>query len=497
MPAEMFKDVLPGDVVRVYIKDRTGGWQQGAFKNGSTLEGLTTELGVIGLSDADFNKGYYEMTFDNNTLAQVQANGLIVSGCNYTATKVVLLKNETSLYNGNVAMGNWSGYINNLSPEMFADAKVGDNIRVYISNPTGDYQQGSFKNGSTWEGLNSDLDAFSLTDNDFGKGYFEMTLDENTLAQVKANGLIVSGCNYTASKVALIKNSYKEGAADAVLYDDGNVDMNEWTGFINTMGAGLFSDAKVGDNIRVYISNPTGGWQQGAFKNGSTWEGLTTELGVIGLTTEDFARGYYEMTLDENTLAQVKANGLIVSGCNYTANKVILIKNEAALYDDGSVDMEDWNGFINTMGADLFEDVRIGDKVRVYISNPTGDWQQGAFKNGANWEGLTDELGVIGLSSKDFEKGYYEMTFDENTLTQVQANGLIVSGCHYTADKVTLIRCGEGSNPRNSQSANNIYNVNVFHKMGAANVYYNLGGQRFSTPQKGINIVNGKKIVVK
>lgn len=157
----------------------------------------------------------------------------------------MLLKNETSLYTSNVAMSDWSGYINNIGADMFANAKVGDKIRVYISDPAGDYQQGSFKNGSTWQGLNSELDVVGLTDADFSKGYYEMTLDENTLAQVKADGLIVSGCNYTANKVVLIKNSYKEGSADAVLYDDGDVDMSDWTGFINTMGADLFANALV------------------------------------------------------------------------------------------------------------------------------------------------------------------------------------------------------------------------------------------------------------
>jgi hypothetical protein len=148
------------------------------------------------------------------------------------------------------------------------------------------------------------------------------------------------------------------------------------------------------------------------------------------------------------------------------------------------------------MGAEMFEDVRVGDKVRVYISNPTGDYQQGSFKNGNTWQGLTEQLDAFSLTDADFSRGYFEMTFDENTLTQVQTDGLIVSGCHYTADKVTLIRCGQGINPRNSQSTG-LYNVNVFEKMTNDNVFYNLAGQRFSTPQKGINIINGKKIVVK
>jgi hypothetical protein len=72
--------------------------------------------------------------------------------------------------------------------------------------------------------------------------------------------------------------------------------------------------------------NPVEGWQQGSFKNGSDWGGLTEELGVIGLSTDDFDKGYYEMTIDDITLPLLQSNGLIISGCNYTAVKVVLIQ---------------------------------------------------------------------------------------------------------------------------------------------------------------------------
>ena len=48
---------------------------------------------------------------------------------------------------------------------------------------------------------------------------------------------------------------------------------------------------------------------------------------MIGLSNEDFERGYYEMIIDEVTLPLLQEAGLIVSGCNYTATKVVLIMN--------------------------------------------------------------------------------------------------------------------------------------------------------------------------
>lgn len=87
----------------------------------------------------------------------------------------------------------------------------------------------------------------------------------------------------------------------------------------------LEPDSKVGDRIRVYIKNQVEGWQQGSFKKGSDWSGLTDELGVVGLSTEDFDKGYYEMTIDDVTLPLLQSYGLIISGCNYTAVRVVLI----------------------------------------------------------------------------------------------------------------------------------------------------------------------------
>lgn len=233
------------------------------------------------------------------------------------------------------------------------------------------------------------------------------------------------------------------------LYNGGDVVMGGWSGYINTIYADAFVEAKIGDIIRVYIKDQTEGWQQGSFKHGQTWGGLTDELGVVGLSTEDFEKGYYEMTIDEVTLPLLQEFGLIISGCNYTATKVVLITTvweasgntpqEIDLYNAGDVVMGGWSGYINTIYADAFANAKVGDIIRVYIKDQTEGWQQGSFKHGGNWGGLTDELGVIGLSTEDFEKGYYEMTIDEVTLPILQEFGLIISGCNYTAIKVVLI----------------------------------------------------------
>ena len=152
--------------------------------------------------------------------------------------------------------------------------------------------------------------------------------------------------------------------------------------------------------------------------------------------------------------------------------------------------MGGWTGFINTMGAELFANASVGDNIRVYIKDKTGGWQQGSFKNGSNWVGLTEELGVIGLTDDDFSRGYYEMTIDEATLSQLQSTGLIVSGCNYTATKVVLIKNAQPDNG----TATGIQQTMVNMKDDR---YYDLSGRQLSRPQNGIIIINSKKIVIK
>jgi len=232
------------------------------------------------------------------------------------------------------------------------------------------------------------------------------------------------------------------------LYNGGDVEMGGWSGYINTIYADAFANAQIGDRIRVYIKDQVEGWQQGSFKHGATWGGLTEELGVIGLTTEDFERGYYEMTIDEVTLPLLQEFGLIVSGCNYTAIKVVLITTvwvtegdepQETVLSEEETNMGGWSAFI-IIGKEAFESAKTGDIIRVYIKDQVEGWQQGSFKNGSDWGGLTEELGVIGLSTDDFDLGYYQMTIDEVTLPLLQAYGLIISGCNYTATKVVLIQ---------------------------------------------------------
>lgn len=243
----------------------------------------------------------------------------------------------TVLYDGgDVVMGGWEGYINNISADVFADAQIGDVIRVYIKDQTEGWQQGSFKNGSTWGGLTEELGVIGLSDEDFERGYYEMTIDEVTLPQLQESGLIISGCNYTATKVEMLSTVWVVDIKinETILYDGDPVvmTMDVWGYPENiTVGAEAFAKAKVGDIIREYVKDPTGGFDTNNWDNrmvgvlrgaSSTWVERYYNLWE---DENNFINGYCDYVLDEEFLTLIQSEGLELIGCRHTCTKLSLI----------------------------------------------------------------------------------------------------------------------------------------------------------------------------
>lgn len=219
---------------------------------------------------------------------------------------------------------------------LFQNAAVGDVIRVYFKDPTGDQQAVAFrvgpsaKAGAQLPGVNDIV----LTTGDFDKGYFDLVITQGILSELQSKKFIVGGKNYTATKITLIDTNnviYKYGVSGQgnvvvkkTLYDEPDVAMgSDWSANIN-LSADLFTGAAVGDVVRVYIANPDGDDRGINLTNPDGWVDIASK----NLSDEDFTTGCYDMVLDADKLAKVQANGLIVRGKNYTAVKVELRGND-------------------------------------------------------------------------------------------------------------------------------------------------------------------------
>lgn len=101
---------------------------------------------------------------------------------------------------------------------------------------------------------------------------------------------------------------------------------SDWSGWVK-VEASNFSNAKAGDVVTAHTKDVNTG-AQGSFKDGSSWSGLVDGSGT---SYEYFdISGDFSMTLDATTLAAVQANGLIISGHDYTLTSVSLASSAAS-----------------------------------------------------------------------------------------------------------------------------------------------------------------------
>jgi hypothetical protein len=115
---------------------------------------------------------------------------------------------EVPVYTGDpVATGAWSGWLT-ITAAPFADAKIEDIVRIYISD-LGSNPQGGLRDGS-WANLTDETEYFGIT----GNFYDFAVTDEAVLTKLKASGIIIGGNNYTITKVVLVTQVWVEGVEE-------------------------------------------------------------------------------------------------------------------------------------------------------------------------------------------------------------------------------------------------------------------------------------------
>lgn len=230
---------------------------------------------------------------------------------------------ETILSNEEKVMpSDWSGWYK-IEANLLANLKEGDVITAHTKDVAAG-AQGSFKDGSSWSGLvdgnGTSYEYFDIT------GDFSITLDATLLAAIQANGLIISGHDYTLTGVTANTASAIGQGDETVLSSDEKVMPSDWSGWYK-IEASSFVDAKEGDVITAHTKDVAAG-AQGSFKDGSSWSGLVDGNGT---SYEYFdITGDFSLTLDATLLAAIQANGLIISGHDYTLTSVTITSKTSA-----------------------------------------------------------------------------------------------------------------------------------------------------------------------
>ena len=225
---------------------------------------------------------------------------------------------KQNLWSGTQVMdANWSNWIS-IAASSFADAEEGNVLSVSISEAsTTDYAQIMLNDGG-WAALADAADGKHITD---APTEVRWTVTADMLAVLKAKGLIVKGVSYTATSVDLIKkvqtsDTEKGNPVSSIWKGEKTID---WSGTVANawlkLDADNFASLEVGQKLRFCYKNLAIG-AQGHISTGA-WKDMPD-----GSEYKQLTSSYYEYTVTEDMLTELKSTGLVVSGIGFVLTEV-------------------------------------------------------------------------------------------------------------------------------------------------------------------------------
>jgi hypothetical protein len=203
VPAARFADVVEGAIIRVNYKDR-----------GSDFNPIYKHVGSWGDWD-EFQSliahgdGYFESTVTAAVMDELKSEGLRFQGLGFTVTSVVLIQDvwveegeddtpkETTIWEQETVFDGWSvSFV--IDPSMFAKAKEGYIVRVFIKDKGDDYNP-IYKHVDSWGDWSEFQDGISHTDE-----YFQAPIPSGALDELQSAGLRFQGIGFTVTKVMLL-----------------------------------------------------------------------------------------------------------------------------------------------------------------------------------------------------------------------------------------------------------------------------------------------------
>ena len=203
--------IAAGTVLNFYYKKNTpGSWACISLRHGDNWGNLPDP--IPGQYDLDEDEGVLKVTFPQNVLDDIIANGgLVITGDNYTLTRVTIPASEITLWQGELVVDDWGNQPNILSDGgtelLEAGMKVGSVIRVYLT-PTEDEW-----NCQVWEGHwaaqfdGCDFNSGNWNLSEHG-GAIEFTVTQDVYNAITTAGgwggsFLLNGDNVICTKVTL------------------------------------------------------------------------------------------------------------------------------------------------------------------------------------------------------------------------------------------------------------------------------------------------------
>ena len=201
VPAGKFMDVTEGAIIRVFFKDKGDDYNP-IYKHVGSWGDWTEFQDIIVHESA-----YFESTVTAPVIDELKSEGLRFQGLGFTVTSVVLVQDvwveeeekptETTIWEQETVFDGWSvSFV--IDPSLFAKAKEGYIVRVFIKDKTGDYNP-IYKHVDSWGDWTEFQNEISHTDE-----YFQAPIPASAMDELQTAGLRFQGIGFTVTKVMLI-----------------------------------------------------------------------------------------------------------------------------------------------------------------------------------------------------------------------------------------------------------------------------------------------------
>ncbi|MBR1547438.1 MAG: hypothetical protein IJ637_01770 [Prevotella sp.] len=332
---EQFRGAAVGDIMTLYTTNARGS-AQAAFQNPQDWQPIAPEYAYFSV------KGPVRVVLTADMLAKLKANGLSIGGHDYQIVRVTLIPAaemvETVVYKGpSVQMNDdWSRNAD-IQRSVLQGVRLGDDVRFYVSKVK---PGAAFKLADTqWNAMDASVDGAPL-----GGEFFTWSINDQMqmvkLQLAGADGVVmhVGGKGYQLDRIAIVRctaqpdedvstaqrapREYKllpgelfrgERVFPADYSENLRLTAAPFqeidTSYALVVSYRLLPDAK---EAKLSFREQRGDWHDISGTKEPQWRDLNGRTVVLRMT--------------DDILDKVKTKGIVISGCGFTLNKVVLVK---------------------------------------------------------------------------------------------------------------------------------------------------------------------------
>ncbi len=321
---------------------------------------------------------YVDFNLTGTLLTSAQSGGLIVKGTGFTAYSIEIYKEgaNTRLWGG-VVMGNWARSLQISNTSFPTTINAGDYITITYSDAS---SAQIYLNDNSWITLASE----SVAD---GSGTMKVYLTPPMISKI-SNGIIISGCNATITKVDIASGDNRS-YANTIWLGEKTLNGSNYQKIEKVLFDNAQTDYILRVNYKDLNSSPSISLK---YVNGNDWTtlpGSTDSELTGGSSSKD-----YTITSEMRTALQ--SGGLIVGGNNYTLTSVEVVPayQVTATADDSN------KGTVALSSGSSGDSFEYGTSIKVTATPKNGyEFDKWTKTENPSWSSTSNPLSIEELTS--------------------------------------------------------------------------------------------------